>query len=46
MADPELSADVAGPDPVVSELHYPLSYDVGERASVDKNTLIAKCVTS
>ena len=33
---PELSADVAGPDPQLCQLHYPHSDVVGEGATIHK----------
>jgi len=45
--DPELPGDVAGPDPVVSELDDPLPDDVGKRSAVDEDAaeLIDAAVT-
>ena len=34
MADPELSGDVAGPDPLVGHVNDPLSHHVGQGPSV------------
>ena len=44
MADPELSGDVTGPDPIVGQLYYPLSDHVGQGTAVHENS--AKLVHS
>ena len=37
MGDPELSGDVAWSDPLVCHVHNPLTDNVGERTSIDKD---------
>ena len=38
MADPQLSADVTWSDPLVGQLHNPLSHHIGQWSSVHKHT--------
>ena len=37
MGDPELPGDVAGPDPLVGQLHYPLPHHVRQGTTVHKH---------
>lgn len=37
VGDPQLPADVTGPDPELGQLHYPESDGVGERPAVHEN---------